>query len=239
MSATCTCLILQHDQRDTPPQDKELSLVAFIPPGSGNEDNSAQVRQVRLLHWYAVGESGRCADLDERNAVKTIVPVGPKRWPLSFKDLSMSMVLPRTGTCMVREIRKARPALSHEALRVMRLWDMSFSFRYGLTAGHLSPPDSCDLCGKTDVANGECKVCPCCLVTGHASCFERVKTAYDQAKSTVPAVKSSSRSSKRQRVWPTPSALPCTFVWDNVFLSSKRCSGWGRTGCCWCCSHHF
>ena len=191
---------------------------------------------MRLVHWYAVGASGRCADLDEQNAVKAIVPVGTKRWPLSFKDLSMSMVLPRSGTCMVKAKRKAIPVLSNDTLRVMRLWDTSFSFIHGLTAGHLSPHDSCDLCDKTGVANGGCKVCPCCLVTGHASCFERVKAAYDKANLLACASKSSSRSSKRQRVvWPAPVSLPSDFVWDIVFVPSKRCSGRGRTGC-WCCS---
>ena len=125
VSATGSCLTMQLEQRTVAPESGELSLVTFVPKGS----DADAIPRVHVLHWYIVGDSGRVADLDERNAVKAIVPVGNKRYPLSFKDMSMSMLLPRTGTSMVKEKGKSRPLLSPKTLRLMRLWDTSMDGR--------------------------------------------------------------------------------------------------------------
>lgn len=73
------------------PESGKLSLVTFAPKGSDADANQG----VHLLHWYIVGDCGRVADLDERNAVKAIVPVGAKHFPSSFKGMSMSMLSPK------------------------------------------------------------------------------------------------------------------------------------------------
>lgn len=205
-------------------------MVAFIPKTSDD-----QVERTHLLHWYIVGDSGRVADLDDRNAVKAIVPVGSKRFPLSFNDMSMSMILPRTGVSLVKEKRKDRPVLPPAVLRIMKLWDMSLSFRHGVTAGHIAPRDACDFCqnnahitssNNSNDSQGDCKVCPCCLMTGHASCFRAVKHAYDIACAHVASMKSSDGRDtqlKRRRIaWPIPQHLPTAFVWDDLFASSGR-----------------
>ena len=228
LTTTFNSLMLQYEQRNTPPQDGELSLVAFARPGGDASDD--QVVQVHLLHWYSLGVSGRIADLDERNGVKAIVPVGAKRWPLNFHDLSMKMILSRTGTYMLKEKRKSRPVLQTDVVRIMKLWNLSLSFKNGLTAEHFAPSNACDFCDSGDSSKGDCRVCPCCLTTGHASCFDAITTAYGHARerSQVHRQDGHSKTGKRQCIaWPIPNELPAAFQWDAVFSSSQRLSGCG------------
>ena len=233
VSATCSSLMIQLEQRTVAPESGELSLVTFVPKGS----DADATQRVHLLHWYVVGDCGRVADLDERNAVKAIVPVGAKRFPLSFKDMSMSMLLPRTGTSMVKEKGKARPLLSPKTLRLMKLWDTSFSFQNGRTAAHVFPTDSCDFCQPSqtsgnigvDVSSkGECVICPCCLLTGHLSCFESVNQSLVRARMSMkmrragPSISSQTDNIRRRVSWPLPDRLPDASEWDTVFRSSAR-----------------
>lgn len=226
MSASQAAFVVVHDQRSSLPEQGELSLVTFIP--KSRFGGAEGCPQTHLFHWYCVGQSGRVADLDAKNAIKTIVPVGDKRYPLSVTELSMKLLLPRTGAFMVKEKGRNRPPLPPRVLRVMKLWNMALSYMNGQTAEHVQQSSACDLCaqsehgqdvGRNDI--GECVVCPCCLVTAHASCFKKVMAAYTRALQEVDSKSNPMANMKRRRSpWPLPPQLPENYVWQDPFESS-------------------
>ena len=61
--------------------------------------------QIILFHWTIPGTQGRVADVDERNYLKCIVPVGAKRFAVNIADLQANILIPATGVRMVREKR--------------------------------------------------------------------------------------------------------------------------------------
>lgn len=106
MAATMESLRFFQKRRDLKP-DRSLALVVVAGPCVG------------LMQWIIEGKTGRIADIDEDFKVKTIVPVGKKKDPITPD----SIIIANTGVFMEKVRKKERPYVPPELQRLMKIWE--------------------------------------------------------------------------------------------------------------------
>ena len=111
---------------------------------------------------------------------------------------------------------------------MMKIWDACFALELhgASTAVHnINPTDTCELCQE---GAGDVVTCPCCLVTGHALCFDNVHAAYQTARQSSQHVISTAKRARPNQSWPLPVSLPCGYAWHQPLSSAMRqAMGWG------------
>lgn len=176
---------LQAEASKLEPWDREMSLVAIKPPsgpsgsgGDGGDQN--QSHRVCMFAWRDK-TSGRIADLDASNRVKTIVPVGQKQYPITLDADSGYVIWPRTGVINMRVKSKDRQQLSEALLGVKSLWESAIHIHHHGVSSVIG--STCDICHTAHGLKGpdnsivddeEDKIgyCPMCSMSTHSTCLD-------------------------------------------------------------------
>ena len=165
------------------PWEREMSLVAIKPPSrSGGDQN--QPHRVCMFAWWD-RTSGRIADLDASNRVKSIVPVGPKQFPTTLDADSGYVIWPRTGVSNMRVKSKDRPQLSEDILGVKSLWESAIHIHLHGVSSFIG--STCDICnmphgpkGLDNVDDDDDRIgyCPMCSMSTHSTCLDSSLLAF-------------------------------------------------------------
>lgn len=177
-----------------------VSLVAI--PSTGDDGSPTGLSDFVLIQWTIAAKRGRIADVDEHNFIKCIVPVGSKREPLKLDELGAKIIIPQTGTYVIREKRvtnlRSQANLNRLPDDLVRLQNILRAGQSSAQDSHVESLDVCFCCGRRelchisqnsaletpqvvldDVRPSTCTVCPFCLLCSHDECCENIESHFN------------------------------------------------------------
>ena len=207
-----------------------VSIVSFKPANQAS-------RVVELVQWSQEGVKGRVTTLDEEKRVKAIVPVGHRRLPIDFSDMTVAsnIIYRDTGARSVKAKWKVNQAQSLMPDRLLSLLDM-----FRLAEGSVSSETAADggslrcfICNSAQPRQLPLEPalrCSLCLLSSHKQCAPEIVQVLERAKqrrqgyvmqSASPTLASDMGSQSLQSLQ-LPLCAPADFIWPDAFRTTER-----------------
>lgn len=190
----------------------EISLVLLARSGSEQKPPT-----VEYFAWWKEGTCGRIASADEKNKVKSIVPVGSQKYPIDLDLARSAIIWPRTGIPVVRAKPADRPTIPDSVARIKALIVFALCLKHDgvtdVTFTSTVGSDCCEICqaslspfSSAESSDDSLLHCPICLMCMHQSCCQNVLVPVAKQLQVVQE-RSRSRAS-RELSKPAQSATP-------------------------------
>ena len=223
-------LLLEQSEHAGPCGDFDgVSIVSYKPAGQAS-------RVVELVQWLhsQEGIKGRVANLDEEKRVKAIVPVGSRRVPIDFSELTLAsnIIYRDTGARSVKAKWKVNQAQSQMPDRLLSLLDM-FRLAEGAMSSETAVdggPLHCFICNSVQPRQLPLEPalrCSLCLLPSHRQCVPEILQGLEGAKqrrqarlmqSSLPTPESDTES----QCFQVPLSAPSDFAWPAAFRAPGR-----------------